>query len=69
MITYETSLSDHATAQEVSNWFAQPGPTESFLRNAPKELLKENHETVTVVTPDPGYFTQVGPTPGFVYCR
>ncbi len=65
----ERTHSNEMNNTEVNGWFAQPGPTESFLRNAPEELREASHESAPRIKPDPKLFTAVGPTPGFVYCR
>ncbi len=65
----ERTHSNEMNNTEVNGWFAQPGPTESFLRSAPKELCEASHESAPPIKPDPKLFTSVGPTPGFVYCR
>lgn len=54
---------------ERPSWLTVPGPTESFLRTAPRHLLQDNRETAPPITADPSWFTQVGPTPGFVLSR
>ena len=69
MHTYETSSNAMQQNSEVQAWFTKPGPTESFLRTAPKHLVQDNWESAPSIRIDPGFFTAVGPTPSFAQSR
>ena len=62
--TYPTTRNE-----EIRSWFTHPGPTESFLRTAPRHLVENFAETAPPVQSDPSWFTAVGPTPGFTPYR
>jgi hypothetical protein len=69
MQTYETGSNALQQNSEVQAWLTKPGPTESFLRTAPKHLLQDNWESTQPIRIDPDYFTRVGPTPSFARSR
>ena len=69
MPTYEHASEAQPSDTEDGSWFTQPGPTESFLKTAPRHVLQDNRETAPAIQTDPSWFTQVGPTPGFVASR
>ena len=61
------------TTQALARIRAPPGlragPTESFLRTAPRHLVQDFAETAPAIQADPSWFTAVGPTPGFTPYR
>jgi hypothetical protein len=69
MFTYDYDTPESQEKSSLQQWFTRTGPTESFLRSAPNDVLLDNRETAPPAAPDPGIFTTVGPTPGFVYSR
>lgn len=69
MQPYEMSSSAMQQNSEVQGWFTKPGPTESFLRSAPKHLVQDNWDSAPSIRIDPAFFTAVGPTPSFAQAR
>lgn len=69
MQPYEKNSNVMQQNSEVQGWFTKPGPTESFLRTAPKHLVQDNWESAPSIRIDPAFFTAVGPTPSFAQAR
>ncbi len=69
MQPYEMSSSAMQQNSDVQGWFTKPGPTESFLRTAPKHLVQDNWDSSPSIRIDPAFFTAVGPTPSFAQAR
>ena len=69
MQPYEASSNTMKLNSEVQGWFTKPGPTESFLRTAPKHLVQDNWESTPSIRVEPDFFTAVGPTPSFAQSR
>lgn len=69
MQPYESRSNAMQQNSEVQGWFTKPGPTESFLRTAPKHLAQDNWESSPNIRTDPSFFTAVGPTPSFARTR
>lgn len=69
MQPYETSSNARQQNGEVQGWLTKPGPTESFLRSAPKHLVQDHWESTPAIPIDPDCFTTVGPTRSFAQSR
>lgn len=69
MAATDTMTQALARDTELPSRFTQPGPTESFLRTAPRHLVQDFAETAPAIQADPSWFTAVGPTPGFTPYR
>lgn len=69
MSATDTMTQAPARDAEPRSWFTRPGPTESFLRTAPRHLVQDFTETTPAIQADPSLFTAVGPTPGFTPYR
>lgn len=65
----KTTAQSPARDAELRSWFTQPGPTESFLKTAPRHLVQDFTETLPAIQADPSLFTAVGPVPGFTPYR
>jgi hypothetical protein len=69
MQSYESSSNAMQQNSEVHAWFTKTGPTESFLRTAPKHLVQDHWDSIPAIRIDPSHFTAVGPTPSFAESR